>query len=157
MIDVDAEQELLSNHQAIIFQHPLFWYSTPAILKEWQDLVLTHGWAYGTGGNALQGKVALQAITTGASEEHYQKDALNRFPLRQFLVPFDQTCTLCQITYLAPFVVHGTHKLISEEDMIDNCGEYRRLVEALRDDQLDVTACRELPKLNGNLDQLIGA
>lgn len=28
-------------------QHPFYWYSTPALLKEWQDLVLEHGWAYG--------------------------------------------------------------------------------------------------------------
>ncbi|MEM1293799.1 MAG: NAD(P)H-dependent oxidoreductase [Verrucomicrobiota bacterium] len=156
MIDVEAEQELLSTHKAIIFQHPLFWYSTPAILKEWQDLVLTHGWAYGTGGDALKGKTVLQAITAGGSEEHYREGGLNRFPLRHLLTPFDQTCTLCQMTYVAPFVVHGTHKLITEADMIQNCAEYRRLVEALRDGQLDVESARELPKLNGQLDQLIG-
>ena len=36
--DIDREQELLLQHDIIIFHHPFFWYSTPAILKEWQDL-----------------------------------------------------------------------------------------------------------------------
>ena len=46
----EREQELLLEHDVIVFQHPFYWYSTPAILKEWQDLVLEHGWAYGDGG-----------------------------------------------------------------------------------------------------------
>ncbi|MDX1383156.1 MAG: NAD(P)H-dependent oxidoreductase, partial [Thermoanaerobaculia bacterium] len=53
-VDVDAEQRLLAAHDVVIFQHPLYWYSTPALLKEWMDLVLQHGWAYGDGGTALR-------------------------------------------------------------------------------------------------------
>jgi glutathione-regulated potassium-efflux system ancillary protein KefG len=44
-IDARAEQELLLQHDVYVFQHPFYWYSSPAILKEWQDLVLEHGWA----------------------------------------------------------------------------------------------------------------
>ena len=39
-VDVPREQELLSAHDAIVLQHPFFWYSTPALVKEWEDLVL---------------------------------------------------------------------------------------------------------------------
>jgi glutathione-regulated potassium-efflux system ancillary protein KefG len=39
-IDIDREQQRLLEHDVIVFQHPLYWYSTPAIMKEWQDLVL---------------------------------------------------------------------------------------------------------------------
>ena len=52
-IDVEREKKLLVEHDIIIFHHPFFWYSTPAILKQWQDLVLEHGWAYGSKGTAL--------------------------------------------------------------------------------------------------------
>ncbi len=48
-INVDREQARLLSHEVICFMHPLYWYSTPAILKEWQDLVLEHGFAYGIG------------------------------------------------------------------------------------------------------------
>ncbi|RYE35767.1 MAG: NAD(P)H oxidoreductase, partial [Sphingobacteriales bacterium] len=51
-IDLDREQELLLRHDVIVFQHPFYWYSCPAILKQWQDLVLEHGWAYGRGGTS---------------------------------------------------------------------------------------------------------
>ena len=46
-MNVPKEQQRLLEHDVIIFQFPLFWYSTPAILKEWQDLVLEYGFAYG--------------------------------------------------------------------------------------------------------------
>jgi glutathione-regulated potassium-efflux system ancillary protein KefG len=36
-IDVQREQDLLLAHDVIVFQHPFYWYSVPAILKEWQD------------------------------------------------------------------------------------------------------------------------
>lgn len=44
-IDIEREQELVEDHDVVIFQHPFFWYSTPPILKQWEDLVLEHGWA----------------------------------------------------------------------------------------------------------------
>ena len=36
-IDVAREQALLTEHDVVVMQHPLYWYSTPAMLKEWQD------------------------------------------------------------------------------------------------------------------------
>ncbi|MHC5048843.1 MAG: NAD(P)H-dependent oxidoreductase, partial [Planctomycetota bacterium] len=58
-VDVEREQELLVAHEVLVLQHPLYWYSAPALLKEWIDLVLEHGWAYGAGGDALLGKKAM--------------------------------------------------------------------------------------------------
>ena len=42
-IDISHEQQLLREHDIILFQHPFYWYSSPALLKEWQDLVLEYG------------------------------------------------------------------------------------------------------------------
>jgi hypothetical protein len=55
-IDIEAEQEKLLAHDVIAVQFPLYWYSTPALMKEWFDLVWLHGFAYGLDGNALAGK-----------------------------------------------------------------------------------------------------
>ena len=44
-IDVNREKQLLLDHDIIVWQHPFYWYSSPAILKEWMDLVLEHGFA----------------------------------------------------------------------------------------------------------------
>ncbi|MCU7375699.1 NAD(P)H-dependent oxidoreductase [Paucibacter sp. O1-1] len=61
LIDVAREQQLCESHDVIIFQHPFYWYSTPAIVKEWLDLVLEHGWAYGKTGTALKDKMVLSS------------------------------------------------------------------------------------------------
>ena len=41
-INTEAEIALLQKAEKIIAQFPLFWFSTPAIMKEWQDKILTH-------------------------------------------------------------------------------------------------------------------
>ena len=45
-IDVKREQALLTTHDVIVMQHPVYWYSCPSLLKEWMDSVLEYGWAY---------------------------------------------------------------------------------------------------------------
>lgn len=50
-IDVAKEQQLCEEYDRIVFQFPLYWYSSPPLLKKWQDLVLTYGWAFGSEGN----------------------------------------------------------------------------------------------------------
>ena len=52
-VDIKREQKLLTEHEVIILHHPFYWYSTPALLKQWEDLVLEHGWAYGSKGKRL--------------------------------------------------------------------------------------------------------
>ena len=155
LIDVEEEQRLLAENDVIVFHHPLFWYSCPAILKEWLDLVLTHGWAYGSAGTALAGKLAMQCITSGGAREAYVESGFNRFTIRQFLAPFDQTCQLCSMTWLGPFAVHGTHQLCTDNDLRDHARDYRRLIEALRDGQVNAAAAQRLPLLNDDLDALI--
>jgi glutathione-regulated potassium-efflux system ancillary protein KefG len=153
-IDVAHEQRLLADHDVIVFQHPFFWYSTPAMLKEWLDLVLEHGWAYGTEGKALHGKKLLSAITTGGREEAYRSDGFNRFTMRQLLAPIEQSAHLCGMDYLPPFVAHGTHGMTPEE-IEGHARDYRRVIEALRDGDLDLAAARELPRINADLDAVL--
>lgn len=149
-IDVDREQELLRTHSAIIFHHPLYWYSSPSILKEWQDLVLTHRWAYGKGGDALAGKIAVQAITAGGGAGAYGRDGQNRFTVRELLAPFEQTCRLCGIDWLGAFAVFGSLELGGGDDAKTraHAESYRELVESLRDGTLDIEAARGAANLN---------
>jgi glutathione-regulated potassium-efflux system ancillary protein KefG len=137
-INVPREQELLLAHDVIVFQHPFYWYSVPAILKEWQDLVLEHGWAYGAGGTKLKGKITLNAVTTGGPATAYSKTGYNRFSVRELLAPWDQTAHLCGMRYLAPFAVHAALRIASDDDVAQRREDYRRLIVALRDDRLDL-------------------
>ena len=45
--DIRAEQAKLLDADALVLQFPLWWYSTPAILKGWIDRVFVKGFAYG--------------------------------------------------------------------------------------------------------------
>ncbi|NOQ25874.1 MAG: hypothetical protein GQ564_10975 [Bacteroidales bacterium] len=142
-IDVEHEQELLSQHDCIIFHYPLFWYSTPAIIKEWQDLVLEHGWAYGSNGNALKGKLFFCAITTGGPELAYKVGSFNNHTL-------NQTAALCQMIPLPPFVVHGTHA-IENDGILDYKNDYYKILQEIIDEKIDKEKASKLKYLNDYL------
>jgi glutathione-regulated potassium-efflux system ancillary protein KefG len=129
-VDVRREQALLIQHDIVVLQHPFYWYSCPALMKQWIDLVLEHGWAYGRHGKALQGKKMVNVISLGGSDDAYKGSGLNRHTVREFLIPFEQTATLCRMEYLPPYVVHGTHKA-TEEDIRRHADAYALLLERL--------------------------
>jgi glutathione-regulated potassium-efflux system ancillary protein KefG len=114
-IDVEKEKELLAVHQIIIWQHPFYWYSAPPLLKQWIDLVLEFRWAYGPGGNALEGKIIFNCISAGGQRSAYSHEGYNRFTVTELLAPFEQTGYLCKMIYLPPFAMHGTHRISNEE------------------------------------------
>ena len=137
-IDVEREQRLLLDHDVVVFQHPFYWYSAPAIMKEWQDLVLEHGWAYGAGGTKLRGKITFNAITTGGPAHAYRREGYNRFSVRELLAPWEQTAHLCGMRFLAPFVVHAALRVAQEEDVAVARERYRKVIELVRDETLDL-------------------
>lgn len=110
-VSIPAEQDLLRTHDVVVFHHPLYWYSAPPLVKQWIDLVLAFGWAYGPGGTALKGKSMGHAVTTGGAAAAYQLDGFHGATLGEFLKPFERTVTLCGMNWLPPFAIHGTHRL----------------------------------------------
>jgi glutathione-regulated potassium-efflux system ancillary protein KefG len=137
-IDVKREQELLLQHDIVLFQHPFYWYSSPAIIKEWQDLVLEHKWAYGSNGTALAGKKWMNVISCGGSRQSYSIPGLNRFTIKQLLAPVEQTATLCNMQFLPPFVIHGTH-LLDAHDIRVAGTQYKEILNALVEDRFTDT------------------
>jgi glutathione-regulated potassium-efflux system ancillary protein KefF len=123
-IDVQHEQALLSNADLVVFQHPIQWYSMPALLKEWVDVVFEHGWAYGTGGNALRGKDYWLVATTGGTGDSYQETGQHGQTFSAFLPPFRQTALLCGMRWLQPHILHGAHQ-VNEADVTAYVETYR--------------------------------
>ncbi len=146
-IDVPREQQLLIGHDVVVVQHPFFWYSTPALMKEWQDLVLEHGWAYGSQGHHLTGKLCLNVVTTGGPAGIYREQDNSSYTVRRFLAPIEQTALLCNMIYLAPYVVHGTHA-ISKADIKAHQATYWKVLTSLRDESLDLEQARQRSYLN---------
>ncbi len=144
-IDADAEQALLQEHDVILFQFPLFWYSTPSIVKEWFDLVLEYGFAYGPEGNNLAGKRFMIAITTGGDASAYSPSGYQNFPLRTFLTPIEQTARLCNMEFCAPYVLHGSLKAPDDGRSEQHAQGYQQLIAAIRDNQYNFTRANKLP------------
>lgn len=109
-IDIHHEQQLLREHQVIVFQHPLYTYSCPALLKEWLDRVLTRGFANGTGGDALAGKTWRTVVTTGEPEGTYQLAGQQRYGMEDILRPFELTAALCRMRWHKPLIVYWARR-----------------------------------------------
>ena len=146
-IDIEREQQRLIDHDVIVFLYPLYWYSTPSILKEWQDLVLEYGFAYGQGGTALKNKVFLCAITAGGKEEAYQSDGFNHFTIRQLLQPLEQMASITNMTYLAPFALFGSRTAQEEHRINTHRQKWRTLLEKLVTSSLDMEKATTIENL----------
>ncbi|MDB5458626.1 MAG: oxidoreductase [Caulobacteraceae bacterium] len=129
-IDVRAEQKRLLDHAVIGLQFPLYWYSAPALLKEWLDLVWLYGFAYGQGGAAMRGKRLFVACTTGARAEAYGPNSYNTYTIGEFLRPLEQTARLCGMAWEKPFVLHASGTK-TERTLQAGADAYRRRLAAL--------------------------
>jgi glutathione-regulated potassium-efflux system ancillary protein KefF len=139
-IDVAAEQRAVEAASVVVWQHPLYWYTAPALLKLWFEKVLTAGWAYGPDGVALRGKRCLWAVTTGGAEFDYTAAGVHQHVFDVFAAVVRQTAQFCGMTWLEPLVVHGAPALDEAELRI--CGQrYRAYLTALlREQELQLDA-----------------
>ena len=154
-IDIDREQQRLLDHDVIVFMFPLYWYSTPSILKEWQDLVLEYGFAYGKDGIALKGKTFLCSVTAGGVSEAYNAQGFNHYTLRELLRPLEQTADLTGLNYLPPLALFGARTAIEDGRLNEhlNCWDY--LVEALAEDRNQLCkTCDSLNTINAHVTSL---
>lgn len=131
-IDVRRERELLVEASVIVWQHPLYWYSVPGLLKHWFDKVLTRGFAYGEGGVALCGKKCLWVPTTGGEPSAFSETGMHGRPFEEFVPVIEQTAKFCGMQWEPPFVVHGAHR-ISEEAMAERVAAYKTTLQELLD------------------------
>jgi glutathione-regulated potassium-efflux system ancillary protein KefF len=129
-IDVEDEQRALSACSVVVWQHPLYWYTAPALLKLWFEKVLALGWAYGHGGRALAGKRCLWVTTTGAGAEAYTPAGMHAHAFEAFVPVMRQTAQFCGMIWLDPMVLHDAHRIDAAE--LEAAGaRYRARLEAL--------------------------
>ncbi len=107
--EVHTEISSLQQADVVILQFPLWWFSTPAILKGWMDRVFVFGVTYDkerrfkTGGFA--GKKAMLVTTTQATAESYQENGLNG-PMDTLLFPIHHSLRFVGFETLPPFVAY---------------------------------------------------
>lgn len=129
-IDVEAEQQALADAAVVVWQHPLYWYSVPPLLKHWFDKVLAYGFAYGGGAARLRGKRCQWVVTTGGDELAFTDDGMHGHVFERFVPPIEQTARFCHMRWEEPLVVHGARRI--DRSALERAAEqYRARLVAL--------------------------
>lgn len=91
--------EEILGYERIIFQFPVYWYSSPALLKNWLDNTFL------SDENRLK-NVELGLVTIfGVSQSHYQAGGKERYTPSEMLRPFEMLANHLGMIYLPPFTV----------------------------------------------------
>lgn len=133
-IDVQEEKRQLESVDRIVLQFPMYWYSSPALLKQWEDAVLEYGWAYGSTGDKLHGKDLLIAVTPGAPSDSYVHNTNFKYTVTDLLRPFQATSNLIGTRFVKPFIVAGASSI--EDAVLDQFA--KEYVEYLLRDQMEL-------------------
>lgn len=121
-LNVEAEQALVREHDSIVWQFPFYWFSTPPLLKQWQDEVLTHDFAYGhaEGQRQLTGKRIGMAISAGIKQEDYMTSGRYRYSLDELLRPLEVTIRYIEAVPVQPWVFYGAEHDIDPSQLTEN-------------------------------------
>lgn len=133
-IDVKIEQEALLRHKTIVFQYPFYWYSMPAILKHWFDVVFEYQFAYGSKGDKLKGKNFVPSFTVGSSQSSYTALGFQHFRVYEFCKQLEQTAYHTQMNYIDPIYFYGTSLAAgyTEEEIKINAKQHtKKLIQKL--------------------------
>lgn len=107
-IDMEREQRLADEADRLVFQFPFYWYSAPSLMKQWEDVVLSSGWAYGPEAR-IKGKRMMLAITTGGMPETYSLNGKHHATMGELLLPYRIIAQYLGLEFEEPFVVHGAY------------------------------------------------
>lgn len=150
--DIEAELAKLLWCDLLLMNFPIFWFSTPAILKGWIDRVLVSGVTYGgkrfydRGG--LRGKQALVSVTLGGQSHMFDVDAVHP-PVHDMLRHLLQgTLAYTGLQVHAPFVAWHV-PYITEDARRMILQEWRRRLNSL-----DAEGVLRFPSLDDFTDDL---
>jgi putative NADPH-quinone reductase len=107
-VDYAVERARLLRADRLVLQFPLFWYSTPPLLKHWQDVVLTPlFYVEPDVAAATAGLPVLAATTTGGPTANYQPGNT----IDGLLAPLGATARRCGWRWQTPFALHDVRNL----------------------------------------------
>ena len=115
--DGAAEAARLLTADRIVLQFPLQWYSTPPLLKAWQDAVLTRMFyiRYEAEGRRLEGTPLMIAATAGNLPEAYRPGGANLFAMTELFAPLRATAHRCRLDWAEPFLLYRAGDLTPEQ------------------------------------------
>lgn len=118
--DILSEMKKLHEADMVIFHFPLWWGSSPAIMKGWFDRVLAMGFAWDGehifDKGYMRGKRAMAVVTVGEPASYYQADGLQKTNVRALLQPIlHSTLAFCGFDVIEPHIIHGVTTAQSDE------------------------------------------
>lgn len=113
-IDAEKEIKLLAEHDRIVFEFPLFWFSSPSFLKEWEDVVFS-AVLYGSNPKLLEGKKLQIITTTGSPEEKYRANGRNQKNLEELLSSLSLSGAYLKMEVKPVFAVYNAMAITEEE------------------------------------------
>lgn len=123
-IDVQKEQDELTNVSKIVFQFPMYWYSVPSALKNWMDKVYSYGFSYIVDESgafvpmALKGKEFQVIVTMGANEESFVGEG--RLSVKECLNSCFYTSKMLGMKELEPIFFYGAaYDKITEDKLLE--------------------------------------
>lgn len=131
-IDVQQEQELIKKADKIVFQFPMYWFNSPAILKEWMDKVYTMGFAFdvtkdGYERRELDKKEFMLAVSMGGAKQAYDGEKVKS--VDECLTPYIYTAKFCGMRVSKPFYVYSAmSKEITDEKLENLAKEFKEAI-----------------------------
>jgi len=141
-VDPEAEQAALLGADAVVWMHPLYWYTAPALMKQWFERVLVRGFAYGDEGSRVAGKPVLWVATTGGNEEAFSPQGRHRHGFAEFEPVMAQTARYCGFAWQEPFILYGAHQ-VPDAALVEAGQSLRARLEALQ--QASAASPRSVP------------
>jgi glutathione-regulated potassium-efflux system ancillary protein KefG len=129
--DGEREAARLLEADRIVLQFPVQWYSTPPLMKAWQDAVLTRMFylAYDTEGRKINGMPVMVVATAGNTADAYRPGGRNMFAMIDLLAPLRATAHRCGLRWSEPFIVYEANK-IAPEALAATAADFRSVIES---------------------------
>ncbi len=130
-IDFAAERERVLRADRLVLQFPLYWYSTPPLLKHWEDAVLTPLFYLEPDiAASTAGLPVLAATTTGGVQGSYQRSGATGMTIDELFAPLRATARKCGWLWQAPFALYDVRTL--DDAALARAGEeYRSVIVSL--------------------------
>lgn len=110
--DIEREHQLLLLADRVIFQFPLYWYSAPAIFKQWLDEVWNSTLV---SEQLVKGRELGIVVTTAHAASDFQPGAGQQFTIAELLRPYQALAHSTGMKYLPPLSVHQFAQQSDEE------------------------------------------
>ncbi|WP_259335274.1 NAD(P)H-dependent oxidoreductase [Bombilactobacillus bombi] len=129
---IAKERQLLVDAQRIIFQFPMYWYTAPASLINWQTKILSNKFLQ----TSLSGKELGIVVTTGQPAKAFKTGGAVGYTLDQILTPYQVLARQAQMKFLPIFAIYQFYYL-SEKSQLQLLMDYQRYLSQQFPDSLE--------------------